>query len=73
MIQPPGPIVEEEVEEPRIIVEKVPVYIPVPQRSQAPVTIVKNIYNEYENDDEDRSTPAPNTYNQVVVDDDRVA
>jgi hypothetical protein len=63
---------EEEVEEPRIIVEKVPIYIPVPQRSQAPVTIVKNIYNEYGMDEDDKPDPAPITYNKVIVDDDSV-
>ena len=72
IVRPPvqQPMVEEVAEpEPRVIIEKVPVYIPVPQkiRQQPPVTIIKNFYGQEEESEE----PAPETYNKVVVNDDQ--
>ena len=51
IVNPPPvtPVVEEEEPEPRIIIEKVPVYIPVHDRTpQQPVTIIKNFYGQEE-------------------------
>lgn len=72
IVRPPvqQPMVEEVAEpEPRVIIEKVPVYIPVPQkiRQSPPVTIIKNFYGQEEESEE----PAPETYNKVVVNDDQ--